>query len=118
MVNIKPLMGTYPSPIGWWGVDAQFAELVAREILDRKPNLVVECGSGSSTVLVAECLERNGSGRVISLDHDPEFAALTRSRLTWQLSGKLAEVVAAPLAPRKIDGKIVYLHRKVIRVLH
>lgn len=43
---------------------------------------IVELGSGTSSLWLAYALEKRGTGgRVISLDHDPHFAAMTRAAL-------------------------------------
>ena len=41
----------------------------------------MELGSGSSTVLFAAALRANGSGRVISIEHDAEHVEHTRALL-------------------------------------
>jgi hypothetical protein len=73
-------------------------------IRTRKPRLVVELGSGTSSVWIAYALEQSG-GRLVSLDHDTEYAKKTRSLLSaHQLTG-VAEVREAPLKPLTLDGK-------------
>jgi predicted O-methyltransferase YrrM len=69
-----------------------------REILNRQPELVVECGSGLSTVWAAYALERlGGNGRVVALEHEEKYATATRVALAEHgLSGR-AEVRTAPL---------------------
>jgi predicted O-methyltransferase YrrM len=78
------------------------AELVARE----RPKLVVETGSGISTLLLAYALEKAGEGgRVVALDHDPEFAARTRELIAAHGLAAFASVVDAPLEPIEIRGE-------------
>lgn len=84
-------------PDGGWVAGADFLLLLAREVLNRKPQLVVEFGSGVSSVIIARCLQLNGSGRFLSFDHDPGFAELTRRRL--RRAGVAGQVRAAPLRP-------------------
>jgi predicted O-methyltransferase YrrM len=69
-----------------------------------RPRLVVELGSGTSSVWIAYALERLG-GRLVSLDHDAEYAQRTRALLAAHGLTSVAEVREAPLTPLAIDGK-------------
>ena len=75
---------------------------------DTAPRTIVECGSGVSTVLLAYACERNGAGQVIALDHDPDFAARTRTLLADHGLEDWAEVRDAPLEPLPGDGRSWY----------
>jgi len=88
-------------PDGGWVAGADFLLVLARQVLTQKPRLVVEFGSGVSTVVIGRCLQLNGGGRLLSFDHDEGFAELTRRRL--RRAGVPGEVRAAPLAPGR-DG--------------
>ena len=78
------------------------AELVAREA----PRLVVETGSGVSTLVIAYALERLGAGgRVIALDHDPGFAQATRELVRAHGLEAYATVIDAPLEPVDVAGQ-------------
>jgi len=70
----------------------------------RRPQLVVELGSGTSTVWLAYALEKAG-GRLVSLDHDPEYARRTRDLLDAHGLAAVAEVRTAPLSDLVVDGK-------------
>ncbi|MEV4707696.1 class I SAM-dependent methyltransferase [Actinoplanes sp. NPDC049316] len=70
----------------------------------RRPQLVVELGSGTSTVWLAYALEKSG-GRLVSLDHDAEYAARTRDQLAAHGLTGVAEVRTAPLSDLVVDGK-------------
>lgn len=84
-------------PDGGWVAGADFLLLLARQVLKQKPDLVVEFGSGVSTVVIGRCLQLNGRGRLLSFDHDEGFAELTRRRLLG--AGVPGEVRAVPLVP-------------------
>ena len=80
------------------------AHAVSR-MLSAPPELVVELGSGSSTVFLALCLERLGRGKLISIDHDAQFAERTRAMLNEHgLSGH-ATVLHLPLEKVIIGGR-------------
>jgi predicted O-methyltransferase YrrM len=63
-------------------------EFVRRE----QPRVVVECGSGLSTMWIALALREAGHGRVIALEHDETHAAHTRSLLEEHGVAEHAEV--------------------------
>ena len=71
-------------------------------MLKTRPQLTVELGSGSSTVFLAYCLRRIGSGKLISIDHDEAFANRTRQMLADHGLSEIASVVHRPLETVRI----------------
>jgi hypothetical protein len=67
----------------------------------REPKLVVECGSGSSTILIAAMLKARTGGRILAVEHDPRWADAVRSRLAAGGLEEHAEVVDAPLVAQR-----------------
>lgn len=65
---------------------------------------VLELGSGVSTIVMARRLQQAGAGRVVALEHIPEYAAATRAELSAQGLEAVASVVDAPLVDHAIDG--------------
>lgn len=74
------LSGSLP-PLRGWAASPDVLLKLHEHIRFKKPKVVVECGSGSSTLVIADALRQNGAGRLISLDHSPEFAGKTRELL-------------------------------------
>jgi predicted O-methyltransferase YrrM len=70
----------------------------------RKPKLILELGSGTSTVWLAYALQETG-GRLVSLDHEAGYAAKTREALAEHGLTDVAEVREAPLRPVVLDGR-------------
>lgn len=66
--------------------------------------LVVECGSGASTVWFAHACRHAGSGRVVALEHDEKYAQLTQSALERNGLTEWAEVRLAPLETIDVGG--------------
>lgn len=90
-----------PVTDGWAGSPDLLATL-AEEVLTRRPRVVVEFGSGLSTLVIARALALSGGGRVLSFDHNVGFAELTRRRLATL--GLDAEVRAVELEPAALWG--------------
>ncbi|GIE84102.1 O-methyltransferase [Actinoplanes regularis] len=73
-------------------------------VRSRRPRLVLELGSGTSTVWLGYVLEQTG-GKLISLDHDPEYADRTRAALRAHGLTGVAEVRDAPLTPVELGDR-------------
>jgi predicted O-methyltransferase YrrM len=66
-----------PNP---WTLDAAAIATLCKTIELNRPNLVLELGSGLSTIVIASILRKNG-GMLISIDHDPIYAEKTKEYL-------------------------------------
>jgi hypothetical protein len=104
LTQIRPLIGDLPLDLSGWAADPILVHNAVRLVLDIRPNLVVECGSGSSTIAIARTLRASG-GRLISLEHDAKYAQRTREMLRLHGLDDLAIVVTAPLMSREVGGK-------------
>ena len=82
-----------------------FLHLLAGEIFRLKPGLIVELGSGTSTLIAAYCLKKIGRGRVVSLDHIELYADISRQAIESHGLAEFAEVINAPLKRYEIDGE-------------
>lgn len=96
ITSILPLRSPLP-PMRGWAISPDFGVLLLAEILKKKPQRVLELGSGVSTLLIAYCLEKAGHGRVVSFDHDLNYCEKSRDRVKEHQLGNIAEVVHAPL---------------------
>ena len=106
LVQLSGLNQPYPMPFGGsWALTPDAAVLLAREIAIRRPNTIVELGSGVSTVMVGRLLQQMGCGHLISLDHDPEWAKETRRNILANGLQDYVEVLDAPLVRQQFDGK-------------
>lgn len=92
-------------PMRDWAGSPDFLLEVAQEILRRRPETIVECSSGASTVVAARCCQLNGAGHVYSLENGPEFAEKTRRLLRDANLQDWASVIDAPLQAYTFEGK-------------
>lgn len=102
---LRPMEVSAPLPgLGGWAAEASTV-LHLRDLVQRhRPGLVVECGSGASTVWLAHTLRQTG-GRIVSLEHDRAYAEQTRRRLVEHGLTDVAEVRFAPLRTTSVDGE-------------
>ena len=84
-------------PTGGWAADPDFLLHVHELIRERQPGLVLELGSGVSSVVIADALRQVGAGRLVTLDHLEEFANITAAFLKRENLTSYAEVRLAPL---------------------
>jgi hypothetical protein len=106
LVQLSHLNQPYPMPFGGsWALTPDAASILAREIAIRRPNTIVELGSGVSTLMVGRLLQQMGCGHLISLDHDPGWAEETRRHISANGLQDHVEVLDAPLARQQFDGK-------------
>jgi len=80
-----------------YAASPDFLLAIARHALLEKPSAILECSSGSSTIVLARCCQLNGGGHVWSLEHDEHYAGLTRARLAEQGLDEWATIIHAPL---------------------
>ncbi len=102
---VLPASDLLPATRGWAASPDLLVVLVDLVITER-PSLVVECGSGASTLWLALAMRRfEIDGRIIALDHDPVFGGKTRDILARHDVRDLAEVRDAPLESFSLDGE-------------
>lgn len=92
-------------PVSTWSMMPSNLQAVL-DYLDRhKPGLVVELGSGISTLVTAAWFRERGQGRVFSFDHDPTWADMCRFYLEQHGLGDWANVRDAPLTDHTVPGE-------------
>jgi predicted O-methyltransferase YrrM len=92
-------------PMRGWAISPDFALLLVQLIYQYKPKVVMEAGSGVSTVIIAQCLKQLGGGRIISLEHDKSYSELS-SRLVKQHGlEEIVTIVHAPLIETAVEGE-------------
>jgi predicted O-methyltransferase YrrM len=101
MVDLRALLSPRAPlpPLRGWALSPDALRLVMREVFARQPQLIVECGSGSSSVWLGYTVQRLGIGRVVALEHDERFLSLTRDLLLAHGLDDVVEIRHAPLSP-------------------
>lgn len=80
-----------------WSAAPDFLALLVEHLRRERPAVIVECGSGLSTLILARVCALEGRGRVWSLEHEPYCAAQTRAALARYGLTRVARVIDAPL---------------------
>lgn len=103
----QALQPSSPIPQGDnWAAAPDLLLYLVEQIRSRRPALVVELGSGTSTLWLATALRTFGiPGRVVSLEHDPGYHEQTAQGLDRLGLGDFAEVRLAPLEQFTIQGE-------------
>lgn len=83
--------------LGSWKADTGLLTLIADHIEARRPRLVVEFGTGASTLIIAKALEQAGGGTLISFEQHADFVEATGAWLAEH--GLSADLRAVPLRP-------------------
>ena len=103
--TLLPANDVLPATRGW-AASPDLLVVLVDLVISERPSLVVECGSGASTLWLALAMRRFGiDGRIIALDHDPVFGGKTRDLLARHDVRDLAEVRDAPLESFSLDGE-------------
>lgn len=92
-------------PMRSWAISPDYANLLLSVIKENRPNIVVETGSGVSTLIAAYALKQLGCGRLISFEHDREFALKTGQRIERHKLKDIAMVIYAPLKLMTVGDK-------------
>jgi predicted O-methyltransferase YrrM len=104
LMQLFDLVTTVPL-LGGWAMEPSSMLSLVTTILQRKPELVVECGSGTSTIWLAYALAANGKGRLVSLDHEAEYASATRRAVAAHGLENIVDVRLASLVPHPIGDE-------------
>lgn len=95
---VSLLKPTFPLPTTrGWAASPDFLLELAQYTLEKKPINMIECSCGTSTIVMARCAQLNGFGHVYSLEHNPEYAKITRDNLKKYNLDSFATVIDAPL---------------------
>lgn len=98
---LAPLLDGY---VAWnqWSMKPSALVSLVNLIVLRQRRLVVELGSGPSTIFLAAAMQRYG-GRLLSVEHDPAWAEYTSRELDRHGLSAAASVVVAPLTAYTAD---------------
>ncbi|MGW6279054.1 class I SAM-dependent methyltransferase [Kribbella sp. NPDC055071] len=82
-----------------WAASPDVLRWLAEYVASHRPELIVECGSGASSLVMGYAVQKAGFGRVISLEHDADYAEASARRVVDHGLQDVVEVRHAPLTP-------------------
>lgn len=105
--RLVPTSLPMPRP-GTWAASEDLLLWLAGYVLEKRPALVVDLGSGQSSVWMAAAMRTAGyAGRVVGVDHEEQFAEATIELGRRQGVLDWLTVIHAPLMVQTIDGREV-----------
>ncbi len=106
-----------PNPERWHMLDAQSAELEVLDFLKSlilllKPELIVETGTfiGHSALMMAEALETNGIGRIVTIEYDAAVFKKAKENIDASKLRRRIEYRNGSSLEQTIDGAIDILY--------
>ena len=102
--NRLPTLKLLPPTRGWVG-SPDFLAKISELIIKKKPSLILETGSGVSTIVIGAALEANKKGKVISLDHNEFHSKVTKSNIELNDIVDQTEVMFSGLVEYDINGQ-------------
>lgn len=94
------IIGALP-PLRGWPTSPDFLLHLHSWLLKHQPKMVVETGSGASTLVIADALRQNGFGKLISLEHLQKYADKTYETLADEDLTRWVELRVGALVPWK-----------------
>ena len=85
-----------------WSAAADFLSLISDYCLKNKPQTIVECSSGTSSLVLSQCCRLNQCGYVYSLENGEAFVEQTRQQLDAFLLSDYCDVIYAPLVETQL----------------
>ena len=116
LVSMNQVM---PRP-GTWAASEDLLLYLVGHVLREQPALIVDLGSGQSSVWMAAALRQSGSnGRVVAIDHDLNYAEQTRELAAAHGLSRWLDVRVAPLQETQIEGQTyTWYDRSLMTDLH
>ncbi|NOQ89979.1 MAG: class I SAM-dependent methyltransferase [Gammaproteobacteria bacterium] len=89
-----------------WSAAADFLSVIADYCLQEKPQTIVECSSGISSLVLSQCCMLNQSGHVYSLENGADYVRQTQQRLAGFSLSDYCDVIHAPLQEVPVDEQV------------
>lgn len=78
-----------------WAVSPDLAQYLIEHIDQYKPKVILEIGCGVSTLVNAYCCEKNGRGKVISIDSEAEYAKTFEEKVVRHGLGEHSDIIVS-----------------------
>ena len=88
-----------------WSAAADFLKTISDFCIGNKPGTIVECSSGTSSLVLSRCCQLNQCGHVYSLENGMQFVEQTQQRLEDFSLSAYCDVVHAPLQSIQLEDE-------------
>lgn len=89
-----------------WSAAPDFLEMISDYCLKNKPRVILECSSGTSSLILSRCCQMNKVGHVYSLENGEEFVDQTNQQLDSFVLSKYCDVIYSPLQDLRLGEEI------------
>lgn len=98
--SIKQLFpeAIYIPPTRGWAASPDFLLKLVELVIYESPKFIVEMGTGVSSVVLGLALNKFGNGKVLSIDHEIDFANNTKKILEINKLNEFVNVIHCPLS--------------------
>tara|TARA_B100002003_G_C14014569_1_gene489451 strand:+ start:178 stop:993 length:816 start_codon:yes stop_codon:yes gene_type:complete len=93
-------------PFDEWHASPVFLHHIVSLINEVKPRLIIEAGSGNSTLVSASFLKFHKFGQLITLEHDKYYAKRTQDLILLNDLDAVAKVEYSPITNQHIDNHL------------
>jgi predicted O-methyltransferase YrrM len=97
MANVLPMLERSFLPFGEWAMEPEHLLSLLSRIQFEQPSVIVECGSGLSTVLTGQLVRQNGKGHLFSVEQNRDWHRLMSRVLADQNLDEFVTLIHAPL---------------------
>jgi len=81
-----------------------FSNILVSLIIEKKPSIIVELGSGLSTIISGYALKKAGKGKIISFENEEKWANITKEDIKKHNLGRFCKVILASLKKVRIKN--------------
>lgn len=92
------IQGRLP-PLRGWATSPDVLLHLHEHVMAARPRLIVEFGSGASSLVIADALRQNGFGKLVSLDHSEHYGGMTRESLRREYLDQWVDLRIGELEP-------------------
>lgn len=88
-----------------WSISPDFGNIIIQNTLENKPEYILECGSGVSSIIMSYLIKDKNWGTLNSLEHDEKFARRTIELLESHEISKKTVVHVVDLIQYKVKNE-------------
>lgn len=88
-----------------YAADPELSLAIVNQIIELKPDHILDIGSGISTILSGYTTKKLGYGQVTTLEHNPDYYRLMLNQLKLHGLEQHVSLIHAPLKSYELDGK-------------